>query len=83
MPVAVIVTILSFWLLRTMRWFTLLKASGINVNFFHLYLAGSISIAFATITPFLSGEVLKVELLKKQAIWKEFPGTASLLQREF
>ncbi len=74
MPVAVIVTILSFWLLRTMRWFTLLKASGINVNFFHLYLAGSISIAFATITPFLSGEVLKVELLKKTGDLERIPG---------
>jgi len=83
MPVAVIVTILSFWLLRTMRWFTLLKASGINVNFFTYILQDQSPLLLPSITPFLSGEVLKVELLKKQAIWKEFPGTASLLQREF
>jgi len=74
MPVAVIVTILFFWLLRTMRWFILLKASGIKVNFFHLYLVGSISIAFATITPFLSGEALKVELLKKTGVLERIPG---------
>jgi uncharacterized membrane protein YbhN (UPF0104 family) len=74
MPVAVIITILFFWLLRTIRWYILLKASDINVNFFHLYLVGSISIAFATITPFLSGEALKVELLKKTGDLERIPG---------
>lgn len=74
MPVVVIITILFFWLLRTIRWYILLKASDINVNFFYLYLVGSISIAFATITPFMSGEALKVELLKKTGDLERIPG---------
>jgi len=74
MPITVIVTILFFWLFRTMRWFILLKAAGIKVNFFYLYLVSSISVAFAIITPFQSGETLKVELLKKIGILERVPG---------
>lgn len=74
MPCAVAVTILLFWLLRTMRWFVLLKASQIHVDFYHLYLINSISMAFALITPFQSGEALKVEMLKKTGVLERTPG---------
>jgi uncharacterized membrane protein YbhN (UPF0104 family) len=74
MPVTVIVTILFFWLFRTMRWFILLKAAGINVNFLYLYLVSSISVTFAIITPLQSGEALKVELLKKTGVLERVPG---------
>jgi uncharacterized membrane protein YbhN (UPF0104 family) len=65
MPCVVAVTIFFFWLFRTMRWFVLLKASHIYIDFYHLYLVGSVSMAFALLTPFQSGEALKVEMLKK------------------
>lgn len=65
MPCTVVVTIFFFWLFRTIRWFVLLKASNIYIDFYHLYLVGSVSMAFALLTPFQSGEALKVEMLKK------------------
>lgn len=74
MPCMVIITILFFWLFRTMRWFILLNASQIHIDFFHLYLINSISIAFALITPFQSGEALKVEMLKKTGVLDRTPG---------
>ncbi|MCX5848794.1 MAG: lysylphosphatidylglycerol synthase transmembrane domain-containing protein [Deltaproteobacteria bacterium] len=74
MPVAVAVTILFFWLFRAMRWFVLLKAAGIHIDFFRLYLVGSISVAFALVTPLQSGEALKVELLKKIGALERVPG---------
>jgi len=65
MPCTVIASIFFFWLFRTIRWFVLLKASNIYIDFYHLYLIGSVSMAFALLTPFQSGEALKVEMLKK------------------
>jgi uncharacterized membrane protein YbhN (UPF0104 family) len=65
MPCVVVATIFFFWLFRTMRWFILLNASHIHIDFYHLYLVGSVSMAFALLTPFQSGEALKVEMLKK------------------
>lgn len=58
-------TTLLFWLMRTIRWFVLLKAADIHIDFYYLYLAGAVSMAFTIVTPLNSGEVLKVELLKK------------------
>lgn len=72
-PCAVAGTILFFWLFRTMRWLVLLKAADIHINFYHLYLVGSISVAFAILTPLQSGEALKVELLKKTGALDRVP----------
>lgn len=67
-------TILLYWMIRTMRWFVLLKSSDIHIDFYRLYLVGAISMAFATITPLQSGEALKVELLKKVGVMDRIPG---------
>jgi uncharacterized membrane protein YbhN (UPF0104 family) len=74
MPCAVIVTLLFFWFFRTMRWFVLLNASRIHIDFYHLYLVCSISMAFALITPFQSGEAIKVEMLKKKGVLERTSG---------
>ncbi len=57
-----------------MRWFVLLKASDIHIDFYHLYMVCSMSVAFALLTPFQSGEALKVELLKKTGSLERIPG---------
>jgi uncharacterized membrane protein YbhN (UPF0104 family) len=67
-------TILLYWMIRTMRWFILLKATDIHIDFYRLYLVGAISMAFTTITPLQSGEALKVELLKKVGALDRVPG---------
>jgi len=67
-------SILFYWLIRTMRWSVLLKAAGIHVDFYRLYLVGVISMAFAIVTPFQSGEAVKVELLKKVGALDRIPG---------
>jgi uncharacterized membrane protein YbhN (UPF0104 family) len=74
LPCTVTGTILCFWLFRTMRWFVLLKASDIHIDFYHLYMVCSMSVAFALLTPFQSGEALKVELLKKTGSLERIPG---------
>ena len=74
MPCIVAFTIIIFWLFRTMRWFVLLKESDIHINFYRLYLIGSISVAFAILTPLQSGEALKIELLKKAGSLERIPG---------
>lgn len=74
MPFAVAATILLFWFFRTLRWFVLLKASDIHINFFLLYVLLAMSVALALITPFQSGEAVKVELLKKTVPVERVPG---------
>ena len=67
-------TILFYWLIRTIRWFVLLKAAGIHIDFYRLYLVGVLSMALALVTPLQSGEALKVELLKKIGALERIPG---------
>lgn len=67
-------SILLYWLVRTTRWFILLKAANINVGFCRLYIVGALSMAFAIVTPFQSGETVKVELLKKVGALDRIPG---------
>jgi uncharacterized membrane protein YbhN (UPF0104 family) len=67
-------TTLLFWLMRTIRWFVLLKAIDIQIDFYHLYLVGAVSMAFTIVTPLNSGELLKVELLKKVGALDRVPG---------
>lgn len=83
MPFAVAGAILLFWWFRTLRWFVLLKDAGVHVNFFLLYVIVSMSVAFALITPFQSGEVLKVELLKKTGALQRVPGYGILVTERF
>lgn len=60
-----VLTILLYWLLRTARWFALLKNDSISIPFAQLYLYTAVTVGLSTITPFQAGEALKVEMLKK------------------
>ena len=74
MPLAVAATIIFFWIFRTVRWFVLLKAAGIEIDFCRLYLIGSMAVALAIVTPLQSGEALKVEFLKRAGSMERVPG---------
>ncbi len=58
-------TLLVCFLVRTLRWKLLLKGENIEIPFSNLYLYSAMAIGISTITPFQSGEALKVELLRK------------------
>ena len=72
------ISIIIYWLLRTMRLFILLKNLGVQVRFTDLYLCSAVSLGFSIITPFQSGEALKVEMLKKYGIINRMSGYSSL-----
>jgi uncharacterized membrane protein YbhN (UPF0104 family) len=58
-------TLLAFFFFRTLRWYVLLKSENLNVPFVKLYLYNSVAIGISNVTPFQSGEAVKVELLRK------------------
>jgi uncharacterized membrane protein YbhN (UPF0104 family) len=58
-------SIVIYWLLRTWRWMALLRKFDCSPRFLDLYLFSAISLSLAIITPFQSGEALKVELLTR------------------
>jgi uncharacterized membrane protein YbhN (UPF0104 family) len=60
------VTVLLYWLLRTLRWYCLLCCHEIHVPFPDLFLITSLSLAFSIVTPFQSGEMMKVEWMKRR-----------------
>lgn len=70
-------SIIIYWLLRTMRWFILLKNLNVQVSFFDIYMCSAVSLGFSIITPFQSGEALKVELLKKYGTIERMSGYSS------
>ena len=58
-------TIGGFLQVRALRWWLLLVAFGVQAPYGRLYLASSIGLTLSTVTPFQSGELSKVELLKR------------------
>ena len=72
-------SIILYWLIRSLRWHLLLKGSGMIVPFFDVYMCTAVSLAFSIFTPLQSGEVLKVELLRKYGMLERFPGYGSFL----
>ena len=71
--------ILIYWFLRACRWSVILGNLGINIDFTTLYLCSAVSLSMAIVTPAQSGEMLKVELLKKRGLMERFPGYSSFL----
>ena len=59
-------TIPLYWLLRTLRWFMMLRESGFSCSFTELYLVTAIALSVAQFTPFQSGEMMKMELMKRR-----------------
>lgn len=56
-------TILVYFVIRTLRWSIVLRAVGVRPSFGSLYRWSVFSQAAIVVTPFQSGEVLKVEML--------------------
>jgi uncharacterized membrane protein YbhN (UPF0104 family) len=72
-------SILFYWLLRSLRWLILLRRTGTHVPFVDLYLCTAVSLTFSLFTPLQSGEMLKIELLKKYSLIQRAPGYGSFL----
>jgi uncharacterized protein (TIRG00374 family) len=70
-------SIIVYWMLRALRWHVLLKRTGTTVPLFDLYMCTAVSLSFALFTPLQSGEMLKIELLKKYGMIRRSPGYGS------
>lgn len=71
--------ILLFWFFRSLRWFVLLKVLGVQVGFLKLYFCTAMSLTVSILTPLQSGEILKIELLRRQGMMDRSLGYGSLL----
>lgn len=69
----------AYWVLRTLRWHVLLRRTNTRVPLLDLYMCTAVSLSFALFTPLQSGEMLKVELLKKYGMLRRYPGYGSFL----
>ena len=72
-------SIVLYWMIRALRWHLLLKRTDTIVPFFDVYMCTAVSLSFSIFTPLQSGEMLKVELLKKYGMIQRFPGYGSFL----
>lgn len=70
--------ILMFWLLRMLRWYFMLRSLGVSVKLRHLYFSTAISLSIALLTPLMSGEILKIELLNRQGIINRMSGYSTV-----
>lgn len=68
-----------YWMLRTLRWQMLLRRTDTHVPIIDLYLCSVVSLSFSLITPFQSGEVIKIEFLKKYGMIQRLPGYSTFL----
>jgi uncharacterized membrane protein YbhN (UPF0104 family) len=77
-------SIVAYWALRTLRWHILLRRTDTHVPLLDLYMCTAVSLSFALFTPLQSGEMLKIELLKRYGMIKRSPGYGSfLVERAF
>ena len=63
---ALILVIFIIFFVRTIRWMVYLKSIDVDISFKDAYLIAVPSIAIALFTPAQSGDLLKIEYLKKQ-----------------
>lgn len=70
---------LCYWVVRTLRWAVILKDMNIEVPFIDLYLCSSVIVSLSIFTPVQSGEVFKVELLKRYGLIERLPGYSSFI----
>ena len=82
--VGAVITTLLYWVLRTWRLQVLLSVVGNeSIHVRSLYMSTACSLAFALVTPFQSGEMLKVELLRRHGSLGRFDGYASFAVERF
>ncbi|MEI6072801.1 MAG: lysylphosphatidylglycerol synthase transmembrane domain-containing protein, partial [Verrucomicrobiae bacterium] len=72
-------SIIAYWMLRTLRWHILLRQTDTHVPIVDLYLCTAVSLSFSLFTPLQSGEMIKIELLKKYGMIRRSPGYGSFL----
>ena len=72
-------SIILYWMIRALRWHLLLKRTDTIVPFFDVYMCTAVSLSFSIFTPLQSGEMLKVELLRKYGMIQRLPGYGSFL----
>lgn len=71
--------IILFWVIRAFRWYFLLRGMQTKVNFLDLYFSSAVALSLTIVTPFQSGELLKVELLRKYGRVDRAVGYSSFL----
>jgi uncharacterized membrane protein YbhN (UPF0104 family) len=72
-------SIVVYWMIRTLRWHILLRRTDTHVPLLDLHMCTAVSLSFAPFTPLQSGEMLKIELLKKYGMIQRSPGYGSFL----
>lgn len=78
-----IISIIFYWLCRALRWHILLKSDGVSLPFWQIYLVTGVSVGSSTVTPFQSGEALKVEYLRKHGAGRLSGYTIFFFERLF
>lgn len=73
------VLVILFFFVRAHRWVLLLKSQGFSPKYLDAWLATVISIGLANYTPFQLGEVVKLELIRKNCDINRIDGYASLV----
>lgn len=77
-----VLSILAYWWLRALRWGYLLRQVDIAVPLGELYWCTALSLSLATLTPMQSGEILKIEMLKRRGALDRLSGyTLFLMER--
>jgi uncharacterized membrane protein YbhN (UPF0104 family) len=77
MILATIPTILLFFLVRTVRWFILLRKAGVSIDFVELYFCNAMLVGLGVVTPLNAIELVKVEILKKRNMFDRSQGYSS------
>ncbi len=81
--VLMVLTIPLYWVVRTWRWLFMLRRSGFECKFSELYMVTAIALSVAQFAPFQSGEVMKMELMKKRGGLGRSQGYSSFLVERF
>lgn len=61
-------SVLAFWFVRAIRLQMLLQAMGVSIRLSRIYLLNAVYLSLSIITPFQSGEALKIEALKRHGL---------------
>lgn len=72
-------TIVAYFVVRTLRWAVVLRGAGVRIPFLSLYRWSVFSQAAIVVTPFQSGEVLKIEMLKAAGFATRMEGYGGLV----
>ncbi|MBN2420738.1 flippase-like domain-containing protein [Candidatus Woesearchaeota archaeon] len=76
---SLILVIFAIFIVRTIRWMHYLKSIGVKIGFGDAYFAVVPSIALGLFTPAQTGDLLKIELLKRQKNIKRRESLATVL----